>query len=144
MIRRRILARFPAGGQERSPERGKARESHARSRQGACSVASVGERIACSGWRFRAAREYSASLFSRPRTSVVHTRCDPRIVAEMRIGSHSAARPTYWGEHFMAGTSPAGVSVVFGTRPEIIKLAPVLRELGSDSRVVFTGQHHDP
>ena len=33
---------------------------------------------------------------------------------------------------------------MFGTRPEIIKLAPVLRELGGRASAVFTGQHHDP
>jgi UDP-N-acetylglucosamine 2-epimerase (non-hydrolysing) len=56
----------------------------------------------------------------------------------------SASQLTYWGGTIVAGSDPAGVAVVFGTRPEIIKLAPVLRELGPDSRVVFTGQHHDP
>ncbi len=36
-----------------------------------------------------------------------------------------------------------GVAVVFGTRPEIIKLAPVIAALGEASRPVFTGQHYD-
>ncbi|HET9079846.1 MAG TPA: UDP-N-acetylglucosamine 2-epimerase (non-hydrolyzing) [Trebonia sp.] len=39
------------------------------------------------------------------------------------------------------------VTVGFGTRPEIVKLAPViaaLRAAGWPVRVVFTGQHHDP
>jgi UDP-N-acetylglucosamine 2-epimerase (non-hydrolysing) len=36
------------------------------------------------------------------------------------------------------------VAVVFGTRPEIIKLAPVVRELGNAARLVHTGQHYDP
>lgn len=40
---------------------------------------------------------------------------------------------------------PTGkVAVVFGTRPEIIKLAPVLAALGADGDPVFTGQHYDP
>jgi UDP-N-acetylglucosamine 2-epimerase (non-hydrolysing) len=37
----------------------------------------------------------------------------------------------------------AKVSVVLGTRPEIIKLAPVIKRLGSRVRTVFTGQHYD-
>ncbi|WP_432574213.1 non-hydrolyzing UDP-N-acetylglucosamine 2-epimerase [Kineococcus sp. SYSU DK005] len=39
------------------------------------------------------------------------------------------------------------VTVVMGTRPEIIKLAPVLlalEALGVEQDVVFTGQHYDP
>jgi UDP-N-acetylglucosamine 2-epimerase (non-hydrolysing) len=36
------------------------------------------------------------------------------------------------------------IAVVFGTRPEIIKLAPVLGELGPAGEAVFTGQHYDP
>ncbi|WP_432542530.1 non-hydrolyzing UDP-N-acetylglucosamine 2-epimerase [Kineococcus sp. SYSU DK002] len=36
------------------------------------------------------------------------------------------------------------VAVVFGTRPEIIKQAPVLHALGADGAGVFTGQHYDP
>lgn len=36
------------------------------------------------------------------------------------------------------------VVVALGTRPEIIKLAPVVRELGDRALVVHTGQHYDP
>lgn len=36
------------------------------------------------------------------------------------------------------------VVTVLGTRPEIIKLAGVVRELGADGRVIHTGQHYDP
>lgn len=36
------------------------------------------------------------------------------------------------------------VAVVLGTRPEIIKLAHVIRLLGPAARVVHTGQHYDP
>ncbi|GGL06975.1 non-hydrolyzing UDP-N-acetylglucosamine 2-epimerase [Mangrovihabitans endophyticus] len=36
------------------------------------------------------------------------------------------------------------IAVVFGTRPEIIKLAPVMASLGEDGVPVFTGQHYDP
>ncbi|GAB7038071.1 MULTISPECIES: non-hydrolyzing UDP-N-acetylglucosamine 2-epimerase [Catenuloplanes] len=35
------------------------------------------------------------------------------------------------------------VAVVFGTRPEIIKLGPVIAALGPAARPVFTGQHYD-
>lgn len=35
------------------------------------------------------------------------------------------------------------VAVVLGTRPEIIKLAPVIRALGKRARVIHTGQHWD-
>jgi UDP-N-acetylglucosamine 2-epimerase (non-hydrolysing) len=33
--------------------------------------------------------------------------------------------------------------VVFGTRPEVIKLAPVIRALGARARPIWTGQHYD-
>ncbi|MCM3781277.1 non-hydrolyzing UDP-N-acetylglucosamine 2-epimerase [Microbacterium hydrocarbonoxydans] len=35
------------------------------------------------------------------------------------------------------------VAVVLGTRPEIIKLAPVIRALGDHAYVIHTGQHYD-
>ena len=35
------------------------------------------------------------------------------------------------------------IAVVLGTRPEIIKLAPVVRSLGTRARVIHTGQHWD-
>lgn len=35
------------------------------------------------------------------------------------------------------------IAVVLGTRPEIIKLAPVIRALGPRARVIHTGQHWD-
>ncbi|WP_083977159.1 non-hydrolyzing UDP-N-acetylglucosamine 2-epimerase [Kitasatospora azatica] len=35
------------------------------------------------------------------------------------------------------------VAVVLGTRPEILKLARVVRGLGDRARVVYTGQHYD-
>ena len=38
---------------------------------------------------------------------------------------------------------PASVAVVLGTRPEIVKLANVIRLLGPAARVVHTGQHYD-
>lgn len=36
------------------------------------------------------------------------------------------------------------VAVVFGTRPEVVKLAPVLWALGPAARPIHTGQHYDP
>lgn len=35
------------------------------------------------------------------------------------------------------------IAVVLGTRPEIIKLAPLIIELGDDAYVIHTGQHYD-
>ena len=44
-------------------------------------------------------------------------------------------------------TAPLRITVAVGTRPEVVKLAPVvsaLRDAGHDVRVVATGQHADP
>jgi UDP-N-acetylglucosamine 2-epimerase (non-hydrolysing) len=38
----------------------------------------------------------------------------------------------------------ADIAVVLGTRPEIIKLAPIVRALGERARLIWTGQHYDP
>ena len=38
---------------------------------------------------------------------------------------------------------PDSVAVVLGTRPEIIKLAHIIRLLGPAARVIHTGQHYD-
>ncbi|MEV5674833.1 MULTISPECIES: non-hydrolyzing UDP-N-acetylglucosamine 2-epimerase [unclassified Streptomyces] len=35
------------------------------------------------------------------------------------------------------------VAVVLGTRPELVKLAPVIHRLGSSARLIHTGQHGD-
>jgi UDP-N-acetylglucosamine 2-epimerase (non-hydrolysing) len=35
------------------------------------------------------------------------------------------------------------IAVVLGTRPEIIKLAPVIHALGRRARLIWTGQHYD-
>ncbi|MGW0033586.1 non-hydrolyzing UDP-N-acetylglucosamine 2-epimerase [Streptomyces sp. NPDC003314] len=45
----------------------------------------------------------------------------------------------------MSGIPSGGrdVAVVLGTRPEIIKLAPLIRLLGERARIVHTGQHYD-
>jgi len=34
-------------------------------------------------------------------------------------------------------------AIVTGTRPEIVKLAPLVKELGAEAEVVYTGQHYD-
>jgi UDP-N-acetylglucosamine 2-epimerase (non-hydrolysing) len=36
------------------------------------------------------------------------------------------------------------IAVVLGTRPEIVKLAHIIRLLGPAARVIHTGQHYDP
>ncbi|KJS54807.1 UDP-N-acetylglucosamine 2-epimerase [Streptomyces rubellomurinus subsp. indigoferus] len=38
---------------------------------------------------------------------------------------------------------PSSVAVVLGTRPELVKLAPLIHELGAATRLVHTGQHWD-
>lgn len=50
-------------------------------------------------------------------------------------GWHATADPT--------ASRIGDVAVVLGTRPEIIKLAGVIRELGVRARVIHTGQHYD-
>ena len=42
-----------------------------------------------------------------------------------------------------AGLEPRSVAIVFGTRPEIIKLAGIIDLLGSGARTIFSGQHFD-
>lgn len=37
-----------------------------------------------------------------------------------------------------------GVAFVLGTRPEMVKLAPVAALFGDDARLIHTGQHYDP
>ena len=51
------------------------------------------------------------------------------------------------GERLMTSTdvfAPQSIAVVLGTRPEIIKLAHLIRLLGDAAFVVHTGQHYDP
>ena len=40
--------------------------------------------------------------------------------------------------------APKSIAVVLGTRPEIVKLAHIIRMLGDAARIVHTGQHYDP
>jgi UDP-N-acetylglucosamine 2-epimerase len=40
--------------------------------------------------------------------------------------------------------APGSIAVVLGTRPEHIKLAPLIRLLGPAARVIHSGQHYDP
>ncbi|WP_051362567.1 non-hydrolyzing UDP-N-acetylglucosamine 2-epimerase [Amycolatopsis thermoflava] len=42
-----------------------------------------------------------------------------------------------------AALPDGGVAVVLGTRPEIVKLAGIIRRLGPKARIVHTGQHYD-
>lgn len=41
-------------------------------------------------------------------------------------------------------TPAPDLAVVLGTRPEVIKLGPVIERLGSRVEVIWTGQHYDP
>lgn len=41
-------------------------------------------------------------------------------------------------------SAPKSIAVVLGTRPEIIKLAHLIRLLGDAAFIVHTGQHYDP
>lgn len=43
----------------------------------------------------------------------------------------------------LADLAPGSVAIVFGTRPEIIKLADIVELLGSRARTLFSGQHFD-
>lgn len=43
----------------------------------------------------------------------------------------------------MSRLNAKSVAVIFGTRPEAIKLAPVIRELGELPLIVNTGQHRE-
>jgi UDP-N-acetylglucosamine 2-epimerase (non-hydrolysing) len=47
------------------------------------------------------------------------------------------------GGNETAGLRPGSVAVVLGTRPEIVKLASVVRLLGPAARLIHTGQHYD-
>jgi UDP-N-acetylglucosamine 2-epimerase (non-hydrolysing) len=42
-----------------------------------------------------------------------------------------------------ADLDTASVAIVFGTRPEIIKLAGIIELLGASARTIFSGQHFD-
>lgn len=44
----------------------------------------------------------------------------------------------------VTGLAPRSIAVVLGTRPEHIKLAPLIRLLGPAARVIHSGQHYDP
>lgn len=52
--------------------------------------------------------------------------------------------PTMHGTNGRAVTlTPHSVAVVLGTRPEIVKLAPIIHRLGPAAFVIHTGQHYD-
>jgi UDP-N-acetylglucosamine 2-epimerase len=42
----------------------------------------------------------------------------------------------------VTGLAPRSIAVVLGTRPEHIKLAPLIRLLGPAARVIHSGQHY--
>lgn len=44
----------------------------------------------------------------------------------------------------MTALPDRSIAIVLGTRPEIVKLAGLVRILGPAARVVYTGQHYDP
>ena len=44
----------------------------------------------------------------------------------------------------VTGIAPRSIAVVLGTRPEHIKLAPLIRLLGPAARVIHSGQHYEP
>lgn len=62
---------------------------------------------------------------------------------------NSVPRHTHRGPWGLVGRGslpdrpPGSVAVVLGTRPEIIKLAGVVRHLGPSASIIFTGQHYD-
>jgi UDP-N-acetylglucosamine 2-epimerase (non-hydrolysing) len=41
------------------------------------------------------------------------------------------------------GLGPKSIAFVLGTRPELIKVAPLVRLLGDQARLIHTGQHYD-
>ena len=43
----------------------------------------------------------------------------------------------------LRNTDSRRIAIVVGTRPEIVKLAPVIRILGPAARFLHTGQHRD-
>ena len=44
---------------------------------------------------------------------------------------------------YVRDLSPRSIAVVFGTRPEVIKLAHIIELLGDAARLIHTGQHYD-
>jgi UDP-N-acetylglucosamine 2-epimerase (non-hydrolysing) len=36
------------------------------------------------------------------------------------------------------------IAIALGTRPEIVKMAPIIEQLGPRARIIHTGQHYDP
>lgn len=64
--------------------------------------------------------------------------------AAHRTAEPSADGETTPGDQPLIRPDGPPVTVVMGTRPEIIKLSQVCRLLGPRGRVVFTGQHYDP
>ena len=59
----------------------------------------------------------------------------------MSLSAESPDRPASIGERDRLGERC--VAVVFGTRPEIVKLAGVIGDLGRHARTIYSGQHFD-
>jgi UDP-N-acetylglucosamine 2-epimerase (non-hydrolysing) len=58
------------------------------------------------------------------------------------VSGHTVLRPSLQPS-LPSALRPASIAVVLGTRPEIVKLAPVIHALGPAAYVVHTGQHYD-
>ena len=41
-------------------------------------------------------------------------------------------------------TNQRSIAIALGTRPEIVKMAPIIEQLGARARIIHTGQHYDP
>lgn len=70
-----------------------------------------------------------------------------RLTSVSTVGattSRAAVGPlTYIGGEMDQKAPARKIAVVLGTRPEIIKLAPLIKELGDDAFVIHTGQHYN-
>ncbi len=73
----------------------------------------------------------------RARTAADNGYRYPFPIAAPDADLENAARPA-------EGTRVKRIAVVYGTRPEIVKLAVVLRQLGPRALAVHTGQHFSP
>jgi hypothetical protein len=80
-----------------------------------------------SGWRVRSSACRCTSTSPRASASRSSTPCTPR-------GRHDRSP---------SRRSRTSIAVVLGTRPELIKLAPVIHRLGERALTVHTGQHFD-
>ena len=61
----------------------------------------------------------------------------------MTANAPAPAADLVTGATDLAGLEAGCIAVVFGTRPEIIKLAGIIELLGPRARTIFSGQHFD-